>query len=284
MRSFVSVTTAGSFLALLSTGAILYVVPPGRIANWTGWTLFGLTKAQWQGLHVCFALLCVLASAIHVYLNWRPLAGYFTSRVSRAFAFRAEWLLAAALCALIAGGSLAGLPPFSWILAWEERIKESWDRDAASPPIPHAELLTLGALAAREGISFDRMQANLAAKGIAVESDGAIVGEIAAAHGMTPSRLYDLARGIERQGKGRTDGKGGGGGSSGGAYGGGGLRGVGRTTLAEYCAAQALDLDAALARLAADSIQASPDMTIRDIAEGAGLEPRELRAIIDGGQ
>ena len=48
-------------------------------------------------------------------------------------------------------------------------------------------------------------------------------------------------------------------------------------------AAEALDLDAVLARLAAESIDAAPDMTIRDISEGAGLEPRELRAIIDGG-
>ncbi len=118
------------------------------------------------------------------------------------------------------------------------------------------------------------MRANLAAQGFAVESDGVILGEMAAAHGMTPSRLYDIARGAQGQGKGRADGKGGG-------MGGGGM---GRLTLEEYCSARALDLDAALARLAAESIQASPDRSIRAIADQAGLEVRALRAIIDGGQ
>ena len=273
-RGFVSVVTTGAFLALLATGAILYLVPSGRVANWTGWTLFGLTKAQWQGLHICFALLCVLASAFHVYFNWRTLTSYFTSRVTRAPALRAEWLAAAALGAIVAAGSLAELPPFAWFPAWQERIKRSWERAAESPPVPHAELLTLGALAAREGLSFETMRANLAAQGFAVESDGVILGEMAAAHGMTPSRLYDIARGAQGQGKGRADGKGGG-------MGGGGM---GRLTLEEYCSARALDLDAALARLAAESIQASPDRSIRAIADQAGLEVRALRAIIDGGQ
>ncbi len=277
-RSLVSVTTAWAFVALVATGAILYVVPPGRIANWTGWTLLGLTKAQWQGLHVSFAALFVLASAFHVYLNWRALLGYFMGRASKALALRVEWILATAVCALVAGGSLAGLPPFSSLQAWEERIKESWDRREERPPVPHAELLTLGELAAQEGLPFARMQANLRAKGIVVDSQAATVGEIAAAHGMTPSTLYDAACGVERREERRAEGKSGGGGAG---QGGGGLRGMGRVTLAEYCAARALNVEAAIGWLAAQRIEATAQMTMREIADRAGVDPRRIRDIME---
>ena len=49
-RGLVSVLTLTSFLVLAFTGCILFVTPPGRVANWTGWTMLGLTKHEWGAL------------------------------------------------------------------------------------------------------------------------------------------------------------------------------------------------------------------------------------------
>jgi hypothetical protein len=53
------VVVALSFLALAISGAVLWVSPPGRIANWTDWAMLGLRKSEWIDLHIWFALLFV---------------------------------------------------------------------------------------------------------------------------------------------------------------------------------------------------------------------------------
>jgi len=50
-RAFISVATAVSFVALSVTGVVLLITPPGRVAHWTGWRIWALTKDQWSGLH-----------------------------------------------------------------------------------------------------------------------------------------------------------------------------------------------------------------------------------------
>jgi len=43
-RSFVWVLTVASFVGMVFTGIVPFIVPAGRVANWTGWTLLALTK------------------------------------------------------------------------------------------------------------------------------------------------------------------------------------------------------------------------------------------------
>jgi uncharacterized protein DUF4405 len=58
-RALVSVLTTVSFVTLATSGIILFITPPGRIAHWTGWRFWGLTKTQWSSVHIWFALLFV---------------------------------------------------------------------------------------------------------------------------------------------------------------------------------------------------------------------------------
>jgi len=129
-RAFVSVTSMLSFLGMSVTGVALFVTPPGRIAHWTAWTLFGLTKDQWVGLHIWFSIVFLVAAVFHLYLNWRPLISYFKNRARRTFALRWEWVLSLAICALVLVGTLGEVTPFSNVLALSERIKHTWDRPA----------------------------------------------------------------------------------------------------------------------------------------------------------
>jgi hypothetical protein len=38
------------------SGVILYITPPGRFANWTDWTLWGLNKHEWGAIHTIFSI------------------------------------------------------------------------------------------------------------------------------------------------------------------------------------------------------------------------------------
>ncbi|MGQ9592871.1 MAG: DUF4405 domain-containing protein, partial [Planctomycetota bacterium] len=125
LRSFISVLIGASAAALVATGAVLFFVPPGWVAN-QGWSLFGLSKARWQALHVSFAATTVAAGVLHLALNWRVFLSYFHGRESRRVAVRWEWILAVAAAVLVGSGTILDVPPFSSLGAARESVKDSW--------------------------------------------------------------------------------------------------------------------------------------------------------------
>ena len=126
-RAFVSLLTGFSFISLGATGTILYITPPGRVANWTNWTLGGLGKHQWIAVHICFGTLFLIASILHIWLNFTPMMSYFVSKARSASKLRTEWILAIAVCGVVCMGALKPFVPFSSLLDLNEHIKFSWD-------------------------------------------------------------------------------------------------------------------------------------------------------------
>ncbi|MFX0200955.1 MAG: DUF4405 domain-containing protein [Candidatus Hodarchaeota archaeon] len=298
-RAFFSVLSALSFIGMVFTGVILFVVPPGRIANWTGWTIIGLTKHQWIGLHDWFSIIFIFASVFHIYLNWKALVSYFKNKMSKAFALRIEWALALVICCIVFLGTLVEIKPFSSLMVWNENIKHRWDSPQRQAPIPHAELLSLAELAEQvRDVSLETILSNLKLRGIEVESPDVVLGELAEAHNMTPAQLYDIALG--QAGPGQRGGRHGEGGRGFGGPGGrteenadtqadsgtehvrgGVIRGIGQMTLKSYCEQTGLDLNEAVKKLQNAGLKAGPEMTIRSIADTAGVHPSEIRNLLE---
>jgi hypothetical protein len=44
-RGFASLLTTFSFIVMSISGILLFIVPQGRIAEWTDWRMLGLTKS-----------------------------------------------------------------------------------------------------------------------------------------------------------------------------------------------------------------------------------------------
>ena len=296
-RAFFSVLSGLSFIGMVFTGVILFVVPPGRIANWSGWTLIGLTKHQWIGLHDWFSVIFIIASVFHVYLNWKALVSYFKNKVSKAFALRIEWAFALVICCVVFICTLGDIKPFSSLLAWNENIKHSWDSSEQRAPIPHAELLSLSELSEQvRDVSLETILSNLKSRGIEVTSPDIVLGDLAEANNMTPAHLYDIAVGQagpgrgqggrgqrgERQGEGgRGFGGSGGRTETGTEHQEGAIRGFGRMTLKSYCDQMGLDVNKALKKLQDAGYKASSDMTIRSIADTTGVHPSEIRTVLE---
>lgn len=297
-RALASVLVAVSSVMLLLSGAMLFVAPPGRVANWSNWRLLGLTKHDWGGLHIWFAVVFVLAAAFHIFFNWRPLLNYFKDRLSRRVALRREWVVGLALGAAVFAGTQAGIPPFSTLLAFNERIRQGWENERAAAPIPHAELLTLKELAEKANLAYETAVERLEARGLKAIGPDILVAAIAQSNRVSPQRIYEIIQGARGRGRGQAQGEKpsgetsrsysetagrGGPGGGGGGYGGGGGAGAGRRTLAEYCASRGLDLQAVSERLQAKGIKFAPDRSLRDIALDNGFDrPYGIIDIIEG--
>lgn len=293
-RAFISLLVTISFVAMVISGVMMFFTPPGRIANWTGWKLYGLTKEQWTAIHLSFSAMFLISSLIHIWLNGRALLGYFRNRMTKILLLRSEWIIALVLCGLLLWGTLADVSPFNQVFALREKAKRIWDNSSQQAPLPHAELLTLVQVADASGRDVATLRANLDAQKIQADWDTEFFGVVAERYGMTPMELYGIAVGRTGQGRGPGGGQGrqsiddeshagfgqggrGAGGSGGLGTGGGGPgAGYGRMTLQGICSAEKIEIQTALDRLAKAGIMAKPDQTLRQIAEVSGLRPSEI--------
>ncbi len=193
-KGFTSLLLSATFVGLAWSGVLLYFSPRGRVANWTGWTLMGLTKGQWVALHINLAILVIILAAIHLVFNWTMFWGYIKKKAASGLNLKWEMFATAILFTAVCAGSILAWPPFETVMAWNERIKDWWEPRASDAPAPHAEEFTLERLASGMNLPADDVAKALQDSGFAVSDPNARVGEIAAANGTTPQAIYAALR------------------------------------------------------------------------------------------
>lgn len=193
IRSLIAFLVTWSFIVLTLTGIVLYIVPHGRIAYWTHWSLLGLGKDQWSGIHMMFGGLFIVTGVWHLVFNWKPFKRYLADRVGGHLRIRSELALASALALAILVLSALALPPASWVFALNERVKDAWVTDPVQePPFGHAEEVSLAGLARRTDLDLDAARTVLDAAGIRYQDTNDSLGTIAKRNNTTPAALYAL--------------------------------------------------------------------------------------------
>jgi hypothetical protein len=263
-RSLIAFLVTWSFLVLTVTGIVLYVVPHGRIAFWTHWSLLGLEKEQWAGVHMMFGGIFITTGVLHLYYNWKPFKKYLAERAKGHIQVKQELVVSVALTGLIIALSVLDLPPASWVFAWNEQIKRTWVTDPElEPPFGHAEESSLAGIARRMDLDLPSAMAALRAEGFRFDSEQDSLEKIARANGTTPMDIYGVMHRFEIPGEPAAlmeltpedvEAR----------YAGSGL---GRKRLAELLEQVGLDQATALHRLAAAGIAAGPRDNLRLLAE-----------------
>ncbi len=270
VRKITSLTALVSFCLLAVTSVILYIVPQGRVAYWADWRLWGLTKTQWGDLHINLGLLFLLSIFLHVYYNWKPIMNYLKNRARQFKVFTPEFNVALLLSLVFAVGTLFHVPPFRWVLTFNDALKASAEAQYGAPPYGHAELSSLKSLAARTGLDLGQALAGLRAQGIRFQGPDQTLKEVAAANAMTPQQVYRIMKAAgEKQV----------------AAGLSGMpeeppAGIGRKSLAEICGSYGRSLAAVRKALAAAGVEADADQSLREIAARNQADPRDIYGLI----
>lgn len=192
LRRFTSLSITFSFFVMTYTGIMLFIVPQGKIAYWTNWELFGLSKTQYGNLHVTFMVLFLIGMILHIYLNWTPLMCYLKNKSRKFTLLTKEFILAFSFTLLFILGTLYQVPPFKTFLDFEDSVKESWITDKTIPPYGHAELSSLKALCKKSYIDLDKAIITLEKNGIVGVKANKKVGLIAQENGVAPSDIYNI--------------------------------------------------------------------------------------------
>ncbi len=259
LRGLTSLVVTLAFIVTAVTGVILYVSPQGRVANWTGWNVLGLSKEQWSGVHTTSSLLFVLASVFHVYFNWRTLIHYLL--LKRRLHLKREIVCSIAVVTAVFAGTFLNLPPFSSVVQLNDRIKAYWESQSAQAPYAHAEASTLAEFSEMTGISIEILEKRFATAGIKLDGPASqTIGELARIHDLSPKDLFSKTsdrRGLKGYGM-----------------------GIGRQTLESLCESTSIPLERAVDVLQQKGFTAEAGSTLKYLSEQKGISPAEVKELI----
>ena len=274
VRGLISLLTALSFLIMATSGLILFIVPQGRIASWVDWRFLGLAREQWGDMHISTSLLFVLAGVWHTAINWRALVGYFRDRTRKTVALKGELAVAALMTVFFTVGAVYKIPPVSYVLALNETVKSAWVRTPADEPVvAHGELLAFSAFAKKADIPLDAALAELRRQGVRVAGPDEKLIDIARNNDTSPAALYQRIEKLalssavvlwdEPRVTDRYDGK-----------------GIGRRTLADLCTETGVDTALAVRKLTERGLKASPEDTLKALADQSAQTPIDVLKIV----
>lgn len=275
-RSLTAFIVTWSFLVLTITGLVLYIVPHGRVAYWVHWSLAGMEKEQWGGVHMMFGGIFIVTGILHLYFNWKPFKKYLADRVKGHLMLKQEIVTASIFTLILFVLSVFNLPPASWVFDLNAKIKDSWvTSPELEPPFGHAEEVSLAAISRRMQLDLELALSELEKKGIRFAGKQDSLESIARKNHTTPMAIYALIRKHEKKQKvdlasmSPEDIEA--------TYAGTGL---GRKTLTELSKEIGFDLDEALRKLKQHGIVADRDQKLKSIADGHDVTPMELLKMI----
>lgn len=190
LRAFVSLYMTIAFLVMAISGIILFIAPPGRIANWSYWSILGLTKAEWQATHIVFTFVFVLATVLHIIYNWKPLITYLASKISGISSIRKELTLSILFSSILFLGTYFRVTPFVNLIDFGEELTNSWNDETSEPPVAHAERFTISELASQMKLTTNQLTQRLSKNGYQVKDSLQTLENLAEEYHVYPNDIY----------------------------------------------------------------------------------------------
>lgn len=275
-KGFVSLLTFGSFLVMAVTGLVLYFVPHGRVAYWVDWKLLGLTKTDWDNIHIISSLIFTVTGGFHLYYNWKIFLNYLTRKITSGLQYKKEMAIASVMTIALTIGAIYQAPPFNYVIDFSGYLKNTWIKSKDhEPPFGHAEEVSLKILTRKTSIELAKAVAELNKRGIIFDSVETKVKEIARANHISPMDLFGMinklkistpttgkkytAEMIDEQFSGT---------------------GIGNKRLAWMCEELGIKLETANQRLQKNNINMDADETLKRAANRLDIAPIDILKVI----
>lgn len=267
LKKITSLTMLTSILMMSFTGIMLFVSPPGRVANWADWRLFGLSKEQYAEIHTTFMVLFLVATLLHIYYNWKPMISYMRNKARELVVFTGDMLVALLLTAVVLLGTLYEMSPFSDFVDFSTDVSDSWIDTYGEPPYGHAELSSIKLFAKKMGLDLTQAEASLKQSNIDYRDSGENLKDIAKRNGTSPQALFNLMQDGHKNASGHT-----------GSYSGPVEKytGLGKRKVADVAKVVGLSTEALIAKMKTIGIEAKADDRFKEVSERYNMSPSDI--------
>jgi hypothetical protein len=267
MKKITSLTLAISFLVMTYSGIMLFLCPHGRVAYWSNWHLWGLSKNQYGDIHTTSMIIFVLFGMLHVYYNWKPIVSYMKNSQKKISFTKKEFLIALLINVIFITGTLFATGPFKLFLDFEESIKDSWTKTYGEPPYGHAEESKLSVFCKKMDIELDRAK-DILSKNNIIYKENQTLKTIADNNNVTPSYIYELIKNDKNDLKSEEI-----------------PSSLGRKTLKELNDMKKIELKKSLIMLKSKGLKdVTKDSRIKNIADELDITPLELYQFLTGSE
>lgn len=269
MRKITSLTLLISGFIEIITSVVLYIIPAGRVAYWSDYHLLGLDKHQWGNIHITVGTLFIVALALHVYYNWRPLMAYLKNKAKEFTLLNLNLIIALSISLYVTIGTLYSLPPMNYIITFGEYISNLGNKKYGEPPYGHAELSSLKMFCSRMNINLDSAVEILKKNGIQITDTKEPIGIIAKNNKKTAQQIYDLIKPATLS---RPD--------ENAAFPKNPPPGFGNQTIKTICQEYELDINDVITKLQESGFSVTQDDTVKEIAANNDSDPMAVFEII----
>lgn len=194
VKNFISLTLLFTVVILCFSGVVLYIRPEGSVAKWTGWTLIGLSKKRWEGVHTLFSALFIIVSILHLCFNWKVLLSYLRSRLSGALQLRQELIASTAFVIVFLVLVVVQWQPLWKIMEWRSSLKDGNHILTVSPPESEFEERKLTEIAATLDLTVAELLQLMTELDFVVESPDQKLSDVARENMTSPEKIYDALR------------------------------------------------------------------------------------------
>jgi hypothetical protein len=268
IRKITSLTASLSFVLMVLTSVVLYIVPQGRVAYWADWHLLGLTKTEWGNIHINLGLLFLISLFLHIYYNWKALISYLKNKTKQIKVFTPDFNLALAITLAAAVGTYVMAPPFSWVMSLNDYFKASGAEKYGEPPYGHAELSSLKTFANKLNLDLEKSMKLLNQAGYRVTDSAVTLKTISEQNDIPPQQVYETIKPAVKNTADRS--------KDDTALPESPRPGTGNLTLADFCAQYGLNNKWIVRELKKQAINASQELTLKTIADRNNLSAIDL--------
>lgn len=268
IRKITSLTASLSFVLMVLTSVVLYIVPQGRVAYWADWHLLGLTKTDWGNIHINLGVLFLISLFLHIYYNWKALISYLKNRTKQIKVFTPDFNLALAITLAVAVGTYVMAPPFSWVMSLNDHFKDSGAEKYGEPPYGHAELSSLKTFANKLNLDLEKSIKLLNQAGYRVTDSAVTLKAISEQNDIPPQQIYETIKAAAANTADKSE--------NAAILPASPQPGTGRLTLADFCAQYGLNNKWIVRELKKQAINASEELTLKTIADQNSLSPIDL--------
>ncbi|MGD9161176.1 MAG: DUF4405 domain-containing protein [Desulfobacteraceae bacterium] len=194
LRKITSLTLFLSGIVLFINSLVICLGPPTHVAHFSGWLTMGLTKCQWNAMHLMSGILFIIAMIFHVYFNWKPMVSYMKNKKNKTLFSTRAFIISFLLTAYVCTGAVLELPPMGQFINWLRSVKSAHVRNYGTPPYGGAEKAPLKFIAGYMGWEPAKCIEALRKKGFIVQSPDQSIRSIGESNNLSTGAVLDNMR------------------------------------------------------------------------------------------
>ncbi len=258
LKKITSLTMLLAMAIMTFTGILLFITPPGRVANWTNWEILGMSKTLISQIHTTFMVLFIVVTILHIIYNLKPMISYMRNKAKQFVIFTKEMIVATALTVGFLFGTIYGVAPFSTFLDFGEGIKNSWEKQMSTAPYSHAELSSLEEFSLRMDYELDEIEEILKSKNITYKVEQSL-SQIAKNNKLSPNKLFEVLQAQKSSTKAYIT-----------------MPGMGKKSVEDVAITLGVSSDELIEKLKSLGIEASRDDKFKEVAESIDSSPMNV--------